>query len=548
MNVNLGLTIDATGHTVEVSGGTSFGNTNLFTVGSGGSLTLTHLTLENGGVTAGSAAINVSGTGNLSINDSTFSGNFEAIYSTGTGKLSVTDSTFANNDGPGGGYGVIALTNTSSSLMVTGSTFSGTSGDAIDNSGTATIINSTITTTGIGGHAIYDSGSNLGGGVMSVTSSTISGNATGIDAANMYSALTVTGSIVADNSTANCSGTITDGGYNLEDSSMSSCGFAAADHDIVGQDPQLGSPAPNGGPTETMALGSNSPAIDYIPTSTNLCPSTDQRGDTRPDARESSCDIGAYESVSPQATLTVSNQGSGTGTVTSSPSGINCGSTCSSSFDQGTQVKLTASPSSGSTFAGWSGGGCSGTGTCQVTLNSDTAITATFNALPKETLTVDKAGGGSGTVTSSPSGIDCGSSCSAAFDQGTEVTLIAMAAKGSKFAGWSGGGCSGTGNCTVTMSSAVTVTATFKLVPPPNTTITKAVINGLQHQATFYFTGSGGTGALHFQCKLDSGSWQSCTSPKAYKNLTKGAHNFYVRAVDSLGRKDPTPATKSFTI
>jgi protein MpaA len=77
------------------------------------------------------------------------------------------------------------------------------------------------------------------------------------------------------------------------------------------------------------------------------------------------------------------------------------------------------------------------------------------------TLSVALAGSGSGTVTSSPAGIDCGSICSADFPSGTGVTLMATAAPGSSFAGWSGAGCSGIGSCEVTMSAAQFVTATF---------------------------------------------------------------------------------------
>jgi hypothetical protein len=77
--------------------------------------------------------------------------------------------------------------------------------------------------------------------------------------------------------------------------------------------------------------------------------------------------------------LTVTPAGTGTGTVTSSPAGINCGSTCSASFAQGAVVTLTASPAAGSSFAGWSGGGCSGTGTCMVTVSQATSVTATFD-------------------------------------------------------------------------------------------------------------------------------------------------------------------------
>src|SRR5208283_3647371 len=79
-------------------------------------------------------------------------------------------------------------------------------------------------------------------------------------------------------------------------------------------------------------------------------------------------------------TLSVSTIGTGSGTVTSSPSGISCGSTCAASYSSGTRVTLTASPASGSTFAGWSGGGCSGTGTCSVTMYVATSVTATFRS------------------------------------------------------------------------------------------------------------------------------------------------------------------------
>jgi hypothetical protein len=82
------------------------------------------------------------------------------------------------------------------------------------------------------------------------------------------------------------------------------------------------------------------------------------------------------------ASLTVFKTGSGSGTVTSSPAGINCGATCSHRYAHGTLITLSATPSAGSSFTGWSGGGCSGTGTCQVTTNADTAVTATFTLNP----------------------------------------------------------------------------------------------------------------------------------------------------------------------
>src|SRR5713101_5173302 len=161
----------------------------------------------------------------------------------------------------------------------------------------------------------------------------------------------------------------------------------------------------------------------------------------------------------PLYTLSVTPAGSGSGTVTSSPVGINCGTTCSAAFAGGSQVTLTATPASGSAFTGWSGAGCSGTGTCVVTMNAAQAVSATFTQ--GDTLTVTKAGSGIGTVSSNPAGIDCGVTCSAAFVSGTQVTLTATPTNGSGFAGWSGAGCSGTGTCIVTMNAAQAVSATF---------------------------------------------------------------------------------------
>jgi len=132
-------------------------------------------------------------------------------------------------------------------------------------------------------------------------------------------------------------------------------------------------------------------------------------------------------------------------------------------------VTLTATPDPGSIFGGWSGGGCLGTGTCSVTMNAATSVTATFN-VQTFTLTVSKAGIiGGGTVTSSPPGINCGTACSTAsapYTSGTVVTLTATPALGSVFAGWSGACSNLIGTCTVTMTADTAVTATFLGVPP----------------------------------------------------------------------------------
>src|SRR5579864_2424489 len=75
--------------------------------------------------------------------------------------------------------------------------------------------------------------------------------------------------------------------------------------------------------------------------------------------------------------LSVQLAGTARGTVTSTPTGISCPSTCTGSFNSGTSVKLTAIPASGAFFAGWSGA-CTGTGSCTLTMNANKSATATF--------------------------------------------------------------------------------------------------------------------------------------------------------------------------
>jgi pimeloyl-ACP methyl ester carboxylesterase len=159
-------------------------------------------------------------------------------------------------------------------------------------------------------------------------------------------------------------------------------------------------------------------------------------------------------------TMNVVKAGTGSGTVTSGPSGIACGATCSASFVSGASVTLTETPTTGSTFSGWSGA-CAGTSvTCTLTMNANKSVTATFNTSPNYSLTTIKTGSGSGVISPS-SGI---------YPGGTVITLIATAASGSIFGGWSGGGCSGTGSCTVTMNSNMTITAVFNSLSASNYT------------------------------------------------------------------------------
>jgi virginiamycin B lyase len=181
-----------------------------------------------------------------------------------------------------------------------------------------------------------------------------------------------------------------------------------------------------------------------------------------------------YISTFATATLTVTEAGTGSGNVTSNVplnNPINCSASsnqCSVEFLTGQAVTLSASASAGSSFAGWSGGGCSGTGSCTVTLSAATTVTATFTADPQSVeLSIALPGTGGGTVTSNPSGINCGTTCNASFTAGTQITLTAAAGNNSTFAGWSGGGCGGTGTCVVTLNANTVVDATFTSTGSP---------------------------------------------------------------------------------
>jgi chitinase len=77
--------------------------------------------------------------------------------------------------------------------------------------------------------------------------------------------------------------------------------------------------------------------------------------------------------------VTVGIAGNGTGLVASSPAGISCSPTCSATYITGTSVTLATTPSPGSTFGGWSGGGCAGTASCTIAGNGAVTVTANFN-------------------------------------------------------------------------------------------------------------------------------------------------------------------------
>ena len=165
--------------------------------------------------------------------------------------------------------------------------------------------------------------------------------------------------------------------------------------------------------------------------------------------------------------LTVALAGSGSGSVSSSPAGIDCGSDCTESYDHATAVTLTAAPvSTTSVFAGW-GGACAGTSgsTCVVDVLDDAGVTATFELADRQ-LNVGLTGLGTGTVTSAPAGVDCGSDCGETYAHGTMVTLTASPDTAtSVFRSWTGACTGTTPTCDVAMTAVRSVTARFDRAP-----------------------------------------------------------------------------------
>jgi uncharacterized protein (DUF2141 family) len=217
----------------------------------------------------------------------------------------------------------------------------------------------------------------------------------------------------------------------------------------------------------------------------------------------------------PEQELLASLAGSGTGTVTSSPAGINCGpaaSQCAAAFPGGTHVTLTPAPAAGSAFGGWSGCDSVLGAACTVTLSNVTrTVTATFNKLPPPTvsLSIIRNGSGTGTMSSNPAGLSCpatsGNPCSGSFPGGTHVTLTPAPAAGSSFGSWSGCDSVLGATCTVTLSNVTrTVTATFNKLPP---TVSLSVIRSGSG------TGTVSSNPVGLSCAATSGNPCSGTFP-----------------------------------
>jgi hypothetical protein len=155
----------------------------------------------------------------------------------------------------------------------------------------------------------------------------------------------------------------------------------------------------------------------------------------------------------------------GHGILSSTPAGIDCGTTCTANFPANTQVTLTAVADSGYRLDSW-GGACAATpassNRCTLTMDAAQSVSVTFaeTTTPNVTLSVSVAG--PGLVIGD--GIECPNDCTASYAQGDIITLTATPIAGATFTGW-GGACAAGSDapiCILTMDQARNVTATFE--------------------------------------------------------------------------------------
>jgi len=315
-----------------------------------GTLTLDGLTVQHGrcpgsGASSCSAGGGIYNAGTLTVGNVTFSGNSAYDYGGGmfnySGSPTLSNVTFSGNSAYGSGGG---MSNYSGSPTLSNVTFSGNSayfgGGGMSNySGSPTLSNVTFsgnyaTSTGGGmgtfsgsptltnvtfsGNSAYYGGGmyNYGFSSPTLTNVTFRGNSANSSGGGMYniSNPTLTNTLIA-NSTGggDCTGFLNPASSNnLIEDSLNACGLSnGVNGNIIGQDPNLGPLADNGGFTPTHALLAGSPAIDA---GTNTgCPATDQRGMTRPQG--SLCDIGAFEYEVETATATFKSVGTYDGWV-----------------------------------------------------------------------------------------------------------------------------------------------------------------------------------------------------------------------------------------
>ncbi len=148
---------------------------------------------------------------------------------------------------------------------------------------------------------------------------------------------------------------------------------------------------------------------------------------------------------------------SGSGSVSADVPGLLCRTSCTTTWNSGQRLALTATPSAGERLVRWTGA-CSGAAGCVLSVTPGAAVTAVF---APASFRLSVAVSGKGTVRSAKSGITCRPRCSAAFPSFSPVALTAAPAKGWRFRSWSGACRGAKKTCTVPMSAATSARATF---------------------------------------------------------------------------------------
>jgi len=594
--INIAATASISG--VTITNGNGIGATNSGDGGgiySKGKLTLTGCVVT-GNTTTGvtiheGGGINNAGTQLLTLTNCTISNNTANFGGAGVisvGNLVMTGCTVANNtntytsdSGRGGGIETYATTTITNSTISNNHIDNGTgdnAGGIWNCCGPLTIINSTIT----GNSAAGNSGAPSAGGLLQ--DSCCGGS------------VTVLNSIIAGNTgtsgaVADAGGTFISNGYNLIGDGTGSTGF-------TGTGDQVGTTATPinaflsvlgnfGGLTQTHALLPGSPAIN-AGTSTGA-PTTDQRGISRFGAT----DIGAFESQgfvlalsggSPQTALlnaSFANPLAVTVTANSASEPVNGGQVTFTPPGSGASAVLVTTPAtiaSGAASVTATANGTAGSYNVAATANGATPtvnFALTNNVAPTVTQLVR---GNSSPTNASSLTFNVGFSESVTNATASNFTLVPggsvtgaaitnvvcnMGAQSCVVTVNTGTG-SGTLGLNMTNSTGVTdsggaglsnlpVTGEVYTIDKdaPDTTITSNPVNPTNStSATFTFTGNDGSGVgvAGFECKLDGGSFAACTSPQSYTGLADGQHTFQVRAIDTLGNADQTPATYMWTV
>lgn len=160
-------------------------------------------------------------------------------------------------------------------------------------------------------------------------------------------------------------------------------------------------------------------------------------------------------------------------------------------------------------------------------------------------INIIKSGSGSGSIASNPSGISCGSTCSYNFTSGQSIILTASASSGSTFNSWVGCNIPNGNQCTVAADGTTnSITAVFEDNLPPTISFSSVPLSySNQASGMIAFTADE---AATFECKVDSGTYTSCTSPFSYSGLANGQHTVAIKATDGAG--NTSTSTKTWTV